>query len=226
MIKIFADTANIEEIKELEKNTLIKGYTCNPSIMRKAGITDYENFCKDVLSITKKPVSFEVFADEFDEMERQARIISSWSGNVYVKIPITNTKGKSSIVLINKLLSDKIKINITAVFKAHQLSGLGDTGTPHIISVFAGRIADTGFDPVPILHEVKMKSYGSAEVLWASPREVFNIYEAEMEGIDIITATPEIIKKYESFKRKDLLEFSLDTVKMFYNDGQAAGYKL
>lgn len=222
-MKIFLDTSVINDISDIENE--IDGVTTNPTLMRKAGVQDYEKFCKEVLMLTDKPVSFEVFADEFDEMERQARIISSWGKNVYVKIPITNTKGKSSIVLINKLLSEGIKVNITAVFKANQLAGLGDTGTPHIISVFAGRIADTGVDPAPIIYEVKMKSYGSAEVLWASPREVFNIYQAGYEA-DIITVTPELFKKYKAMKFKDLLEVSLDTVKMFYSDGQEAGYKL
>lgn len=226
MIKIFADTSVIEEIRELDKNPLVRGFTTNPTLMRKAGITDYEKFCKEVLSITNKPVSFEVFADEFEEMESQARIISSWGKNVYVKIPVMNTQGRSSIQLINKLLSDKIKVNITAVFKASQLSGLGDTGTPHIISVFAGRIADTGVNPNSTIYDVKIRAYGSAEVLWASPREVLNIYQAEQEGADIITCTPDLIKKYQELKGKDLLEFSLDTVKMFFNDAQSSNYKL
>ena len=223
-MKIFIDTGVISEIKEFINK--VDGVTTNPSLMKKAGVSDYEKFGKEILTITDKPISFEVFADDFDEMERQAKIISSWGDNVYVKIPIMNTEGQSSIMLINKLLSEGIKINITAVMKASQLSGLGDTKTPHIISVFAGRIADTGVDPCSTIYDVKLRAYGSAEVLWASPREVLNIYQANSEGADIITVTPELIKKFETMKNKDLIILSQDTVKMFYNDGQAAGYKL
>jgi len=220
MIKIFADTANIEEIKELEKNSLISGYTCNPTIMRKAGVTDYERFCKSVLEVTNKPISFEVFADDFDEMERQAKIISSWGDNIYVKIPITNTKGESAVGIINKL-TESIKINVTAVTEWNQYEKIVPE-FPMIISIFAGRIADTGRDPKRFFEY----DFPNAEYLWASPREVLNIYQAEEAGADIITVTPELIKKYIAMKNKDLLELSLDTVKMFFNDGQAAGYKI
>lgn len=216
MIKIFLDTSDINEIRALKNK--VDGFTTNPTLMRKAGVDNYEKFCKEVLSeIQSKPVSFEVFSDEFDEMEQQAKIISSWSENIYVKIPITNTKGKSSIDLINKLQFDGIKINITAVFYFDQLNGLIDHMTPRIISIFAGRIADTGIEP-------KMFKYGFAEILWASPREVLNIYQAEKAGADIITVTPELFRKYEKMRNYDLRQLSLDTVKMFYSDGQAAGY--
>lgn len=223
---IFADTSNIDEIKELDKNNFIGGFTTNPTLMKKAGIKDYEKFCKDVLSVTNKPVSFEVFADEFEEMERQARITSSWAENIYVKIPVMNTRGKSSITLVNKLLSDGIKINITAVLKHNQVVGLGNTETSHIISIFAGRIADTGVDPCSEIFEMKMRAYAKTKVLWASPREVLNIYQAEREGADIITVTPELIKKYFAMKNKDLIQLSLETVQMFYTDAQESGFTL
>lgn|SRR3990167_1425577 len=219
-IKIFADTSNSEEIQELSKNPLIQGFTSNPSLMKKAGVPDYTEFCKKVIEITDKPVSFEVFSDDFDEIERQARIISSWGENVYVKIPITNTQGVSSAPLINKLTKD-IKLNITAVFG---LIGADEivSESPMIISIFAGRIADTGTDPAPFFNH----AVSGAEYLWASTREVFNIIQAERAGADIITITPEIFRKYEALKGKDLTEFSLETVKQFYNDAQSCGFSL
>ena len=227
MIKIFADTSDIKEIKELNDNPRIAGFTTNPTLMRKVGIKDYQEFCKDVLKIVKKPISFEVFADDFDDMEIQARIISSWGENIFVKIPITNTKRESSIDLIKKLTDDGIKLNITAIMTPHQVLELPPALAPMIISVFAGRIADTGVDPTPIMVQCKTYSlYKNAELLWASPREVLNIYQAEKLGADIITCTPDLIKKYEQLKGKELMDFSLDTVKMFYQDAKEAGYKL
>lgn len=228
MIKIFADTSDINEIKELNNNPLIAGFTTNPTLMRKAGVKNYENFCKEVLEIVKtKPISFEVFADDFIEMERQARIISSWGENVFVKIPIINTKKESSIDLIKKLTNDGIKLNITAIMASHQVLELLSAHAPMIVSVFAGRIADTGVDPRSIMVQCKTYAlYKNAELLWASPREVLNIYQAETTGVDIITCTPDLIKKYEQLRGKDLTDFSLDTVKMFYRDAQLAGYKL
>src|SRR3990167_1752213 len=224
MIKIFADGADLEAIKKLNKNPLVKGFTTNPTLMRNAGVSDYEKFAKEVLvEVRDKPVSFEVFSDNFDEMERQARKIASWGENVYVKIPITNTNRQSSVPLIKKILD--IKLNITAVFTKEQIELLPISKIPMIISIFAGRIADTGTDPIPFIRSIKKFLIG-AELLWASPREVLNIYQAEEAGADIITCTPDLIEKYEKLKGKDLAEFSLDTVKMFYNDGQAAGYKL
>ena len=190
--------------------------------MRKAGITDYEKFCKEVLSITKKPVSFEVFADEFDEMERQARIISSWGENVYVKIPITNTKGESSVRLINRLTQMGIKINATAVTQRDQYINIIPFA-PLIVSIFAGRIADTGEEPRYWFIEYGLPT---AELLWASPREVLNIYQAEQAGADIITVTPELLTKYEKMKGKDLYELSRETVQMFYDDAKESGFVL
>lgn len=230
-MKIFADTSDTNEIRELNKNPLVSGFTTNPTLMRRAGVTDYEKFCKKVLSITDKPVSFEVFADDFDEMERQARIISSWGENVYVKIPITNTKGESSIELINKLLLANIKLNITAVFTLEQVreivvKALITDKKKVIVSVFGGRIADTGVDPTIYIKRIRSVLPRWIELLWASPREVLNIYQAEWVGCDIITCQPDLIEKYEKLKGKDLTEYSLDTVKMFYNDGVKAGFKL
>ena len=226
-MKIFLDSSDINAIEEFEPK--VDGFTTNPTLMRKAGVTDYEKFCKEVLTVVNgKPVSFEVFADEFDEMERQARIISSWGENVYVKIPITNTKGESSISLINKLRG--IFLNITAVLPDTQVRELIVKATPEpgsIISIFCGRIADTGRNPkewIEFARKVIPRNYLS--ILWASPREVLNIYQAEKAGADIITVTPELLTKYWEMKDKDLNELSLDTVKMFYNDAEEAGYTL
>ena len=199
--------------------------------MNKAGVRDYEKFCKEALSITDKPISFEVFADDFDEMKRQAMIISSWGKNVYVKIPITNTKGESSCDLIELLLNDGIKVNVTAITTPNQVMDIfiGNNETPVIFSFFAGRVADTGITPVELVKEIIGRyapNHEFIELLWASPREVLNIYQAEEAGADIITCTPELIKKYEAMKGKDLNELSLDTVKMFYEDGKAAVYEL
>ena len=211
--------------------------------MRKAGVTDYEKFCKEVLSeVGDKPVSFEVFADEFPEMERQAKIIASWGENIYIKVPITNTKGDPSCQLIRKLNRQGIKVNITAVCNPlwttfiTLLKGEGKetlTAKAIIISIFCGRIADTGRDPEWIFKEVKtgvnhdyQLRNNNIKYLWASPREVFNIYQAEEAGADIITVTPELFRKYEKMKGYDLKQLSLDTVKMFYSDAKESGYKL
>lgn len=221
MIKIFADTSDLNEIAGLDKNPLIAGFTTNPTLMRKAGVTDYQRFCQEVLGVTSKPVSFEVFADEFREMERQAQIISGWGSNVYVKIPITNTKGESMVVLINRLSQSQIKVNATAVTTRGQYKDIVPVASM-IISIFAGRVADTGQDPQILFGD----NLSGAEFLWASPREVLNIYQAEEAGADIITCTPDLIAKYEKLKGKDLLEYSLETVQMFYNDAKVAGFQL
>jgi len=231
MIKIFADTSDIKEIKELNEHPLIQGFTTNPTLMRKAGVTDYERFCKEVLAVTGKPVSFEVFADEFDEMERQAWIISSWGENVYVKIPIMNTKGQSTKQLTANLAVWKgIKLNITAIMRYEQIGGLSiaitNDNEDHILSIFAGRISDTGINPIPCFQKLRSGCGCSAQILWASTREVLNIYQAEEAGADIITVTPEIFRKYEAMKNKDLQELSLDTVKQFFFDGKEAGFTL
>lgn len=230
-IKIFADGAEKASIMELAGNPLIKGFTTNPTLMRKAGIVDYAAFAKEVLAeIKDKPVSFEVFSDDFAEMERQAKMIASWASNVYVKIPITNTKKEASYELIKKLSAEGIKLNVTAVFTLDQVRQTKEAlapSVPAIISIFAGRIADTGVDPLPLMKEAKalVAANQNIELLWASPRELLNIYHAEEAGSDIITVTPDVLKKAANIGL-DLEEFSLQTVKMFYDDGQKAGYQL
>jgi len=230
-IKIFADGAEKASIVELAGKPFIKGFTTNPTLMRKAGVTDYVGFAKDILTVIKdRPISFEVFSDDFAEMERQARIINSWGDNVYVKIPITNTKKESSFDLVKKLAADGIKMNVTAILTVPQVAHIIQAlrpEVPAVISVFAGRIADTGVDPVPLMREVKalLVPTPNYELLWASPRELYNIYQAEEIGADIITVTPDVLKKAEKVGY-DLHELSLDTVKMFYDDGQKVGYSL
>jgi len=230
-IKIFLDGAEKASMIALAKDPLIKGFTTNPTLMRKAGVSDYTGFAKEVLAqIKDKPISFEVFSDDFGEMERQARIIASWAPNIYVKIPVTNTKKEPSYDLIKKLSEDGIKLNVTAVFSIAQVKNIKkalNADVPAIISIFAGRIADTGTDPVPVMKEAKanLASNPNFELLWASPRELLNIYHAEQAGSDIITVTEDILKKAENIGL-DQEEFSLQTVKMFYDDGQKVGYTL
>ena len=230
-IKIFADGAEKASMLELAKNPLIKGFTTNPTLMRKAGITDYAGFAKEILAeIKDRPISFEVFSDDFTEMERQARLIASWAPNVYVKIPVTNTKKEPSYDLIKKLSADGIKLNVTAVFSLAQVKNVKSAlaaDIPAIVSVFAGRLADTGVDPIPVMKEAKAILAGSPnfELLWASPRELLNIYHAEEADSDIITVLPDILKKAANVGL-DPEEFSLQTVKMFYDDGQKVGYTL
>jgi transaldolase len=230
-IKIFADGADLASMVALAKDPLIKGFTTNPTLMRKAGVTDYAAFAKEVLAeIKDKPVSFEVFSDDFAEMERQARLIASWAPNVYVKIPITNTKGESVFDLVKKLAADGVKLNITAILPVSQVAHIVQALSPKvpaIVSVFAGRVADTGIDPIPLMREAKkiLAPFPKFELLWASPRELLNIYHAEEVGADIITVTPDILKK-GTMVGLDLAELSLQTVKMFYDDGQKAGYVL
>ena len=230
-IKIFSDGANAEEMLDMNKNDFIKGLTTNPSLMRKAGIRDYKSFAKDILKeIKKKPISFEVFSDEFSEMERQADEIASWGSNVYVKIPITNTKRESSANLIRSLSQKKIKLNITALMNINQVKtviSVLNNDVPSIVSVFAGRIADTGHDPIPLMLNCLevMKTNKKAELLWASSRELLNIFQAEEIGCHIITVTNEIIKKLK-LVNYDLSEYSLDTVKNFYKDALEAKFKI
>ncbi|HVO28397.1 MAG TPA: transaldolase [Candidatus Paceibacterota bacterium] len=230
-IRVFADGAEKASMVALAKDPVIKGFTTNPTLMRKAGVTDYAGFAKEVLAeITDKPISFEVFSDEFPEMERQARIIAAWAPNVYVKIPVTNTRKESSCPLIQKLAAEGMKLNVTAILTVPQVAAVAaalDPKTPAIVSVFAGRIADTGADPVPAMRECKaiLAPNPLHELLWASPRELLNIFQADEIGTDIITVTPEILKKAEKIGY-DLAELSRDTVQMFYDDGQKAGYSL
>lgn len=230
-IKIFSDGANLQEMIEMNKKDFIQGMTTNPSLMKKAGIKDYRNFAKEVLNeIKNKPISFEVFSDDFFEMEKQANEIASWGKNVYVKIPITNTKKESSSRLINNLAKKKIKLNITAIMNIDQVKStlsVLNIDVPSIISVFAGRVADTGYDPIPLMKNCLdlMKANPKSELLWASSRELLNIFQADEIGCHIITLTKEIISKFKLINY-DLSEYSLDTVKDFYKDAQDANFKI
>lgn len=230
-VDIYADGADLDSIRQSKKIPFIKGFTTNPTLMRQAGVTDYEAFAKDALEIVEgAPLSLEVFSDDFEEMERQARKIASWGPNVNVKIPITNTKGKSASHLVKSLSDDGIICNVTAIFTLDQVQEIVDVLNPNcaaIISVFAGRIADTGMDPVPLMREACeiAKAKPKSSVLWASPREVLNIVQAHDTGCKIITVTLSLLKKVASFG-KDLNEFSIETVQMFYDDARASGYSL
>jgi transaldolase len=230
-VKIFADGADKTAMLEMYQKPFIKGLTTNPTLMNKAGIRDYRAFCKDILlSIKDKPLSFEVFSDDFKEMERQALEIASWGDNVYVKIPITNTKSETCYALVKKLAKEKVKLNVTALMTLDQVSHVVeslDTSVPSYISIFAGRVADTGRDPLPMMTEALslMKSNPLSELIWASPRELLNIFQADDIGCHVITVTNDILKKL-SLVGYDLDKYSLDTVKMFYNDAIVAGFKL
>lgn len=230
-VKIFADGADIEGILELARQPHIQGFTTNPTLMRKAGIQDYVGFAKELLAqVTDKPISFEVFADDFESMAAQAREISSWAENVYVKIPVTNTKSESACPLIGRLSAEGIKLNITAIMTEDQVSQVGaalDPAVPAVVSVFAGRVADTGLDPVPMMQNCLtiLANRPKAELLWASPRELLNVFQADEIGCHIITVTHDVLKKL-SLVGKDLTVYSLETVKMFYNDAEAAGYDI
>ncbi len=230
-VKLFADGADLSGMLEMYENPRIGGFTTNPTLMRKAGVTDYERFARDVLErIPDKPVSFEVFADEFDEMERQARKIATWGPNVCVKIPVTNTRADSAAPTIEKLSADGIVLNVTAIMTHQQVRTVSHAlfaDTPAIVSVFAGRIADTGIDPVPHMAECVriLADRPKAELLWASPREVLNVFQADEVGCHIITATNDILKKLV-LAGKDLNEYSRETVEMFHRDATAAGYTI
>jgi transaldolase len=230
-VKLFADGADLAGIKEMAANPAIKGFTTNPTLMRKAGVTDYKAFALQALDVVGgRSISFEVFADEFGEMEKQAREIASWGSNVYVKIPVTNTKGEFSGPLVERLSRAGVQLNVTAMMTLEQVKLVTerlDAATPAIISVFAGRIADTGRDPMPIMAEAVqvMKAKPKSELIWASPRELLNIFQADAVGCHIITATNDILKKL-SLVGKDLAAYSLETVEMFYKDASAAGYTI
>jgi transaldolase len=230
-IAIYADGANMKDILYFNSKKFIKGLTTNPTLMKKSGVKDYQKFALDVLKIVKKkPISFEVFSDDFKEMYRQAKIISSWGDNVFVKIPVTNTKGLSSYKLINKLSNEGIKLNVTAVLLQDQVNNIVKSlnkKTRSIISIFAGRIADTGRDPIPLVKKSVLltKKYKNIQILWASTRESLNIFQAQKINCDIITVTTDILSKVNIFGY-DLKKYSLDTVKMFYNDAAKAGYKI
>lgn len=226
-MKIFSDGADIQSMKSNE--SLVDGFTTNPTLMVKAGITNYLDFAKQAVSEFSKPISFEVFSDDFDEMYDQALILDGLSNNVYVKIPITNTKGESSSDLLKDLSNKQVKINVTAVFTQSQIESVYknlNKDIKSILSIFAGRIADTNIDPEPLVTFATQNKINNCEVLWASTREVFNIFQAERCNCDIITVAPNLIEKWKKLESKDLNEFSLDTVKMFYSDAQQAGYSI
>lgn len=230
-LKLFADGADRAGILKLRDHPMIKGFTTNPTLMRCAGIDDYESFALDLVQlVTDRPVSFEVFSDDFDTMEDQARKIASWGDNVYVKVPITNTRGDSSAELQRRLAGAGVKVNVTALMTVSQVERTVANlagGPPAFISVFAGRIADTGRDPVPIMRDAlaAMAAAPNIELMWASTRELLNVVQAASIGCHIITVTHDLLKKLPALGR-DLDEFSLDTVKMFYRDAQYAGYSL
>jgi transaldolase len=231
-VKIFADGADKAGMLQLNANPLIKGMTTNPSLMRKAGIHDYEPFAREVLQhVTEKPISFEVFSDEFPEMRRQALKINGWAKNVYVKIPITNTRAESSLPLVRELALEGVKLNVTAILTLEQVVGVAkalNPKVPAVVSVFAGRIADTGVDPMPQMRESKklLASLPQAELLWASVREVLNIFQADDCSCEIVTVPHDILAKAMKMTGTGLKKLSLDTVKLFASDAAAAGYKL
>ncbi|NQU61774.1 MAG: transaldolase [Rhodospirillales bacterium] len=230
-VKIFADGADLDGMKAMYKNPLIKGFTTNPTLMRRDGVTDYEGFARDVIKvIPDRPVSFEVFADDADGMERQALEIASWGANVNVKIPVTNTKGDFMGDVISRLSMAGVIVNITAVMTLDQVRRITDSldnGTAAIVSMFAGRIADTGVDPMPVMAEAVdiLKAKPKAELLWASSRELLNIFHAEHVGCHIITVTNDVLKKLDLIG-KNLDDYSLDTVKMFFTDAESAGFDI
>lgn len=230
-IKLFQDGADIGAMIEAKKKGLVSGFTTNPTLMRKAGISDYRTFAQKVIAeIPDLPISFEVFSDDFETMEREARQIASWGGNTYIKIPITNTKGESAAALIRKLSLENFSLNITAILTLNQVATVAAAINPSartIVSVFGGRIADTGVDPVPVMSKAAhlLHRLPMAELLWASPREVLNVIQAQDCGCHIITATPDIVAKIRLLG-KDLQQYSLETVRMFHDDARAAGYKL
>jgi len=230
-VKIFADGADKAGMLEMARQPYISGLTTNPTLMRKVGIVDYRAFAQEIISaIPNLPISFEVFSDEFEEMERQANQIAAWGAHVYVKIPVTNTRGEPAYGLIRRLSKAGVKLNVTALMtleKVRDVSAALAGGPSSYVSVFAGRVADTGRDPVPMMAAAVelLRPYPEQELLWASPRELLNIFQADAIGCQIITVTNDVLKKL-SLVGKDLGEYSLDTVKMFYNDAQQAGYSL
>jgi transaldolase len=230
-IKIYADGADRDSIAELYANPLIRGFTTNPTLMRKAGVEDYESFARGILELVPdRPISFEVFSDEFDEMERQALRIASWGDNVYVKVPVTNTQGEPSADVVRRLAGRGVKVNVTALMTPAQVAnvvGWLEGGPSAYVSVFAGRVADSGRDPVPLMAEAlePVRAHPNVELIWASPRELLNIVQADAIGCHIIAITHDLLAKLPLLG-KDLDEFSLDTVRMFHRDAQAAGYTL
>lgn len=230
-VAIFADGAEKAGMLEMYAKPYVKGFTTNPTLMRQAGVTDYERFAREILrEIPDRPISFEVFADDFTEMARQARKIATWGKNIRVKIPITNTRRESTVCLCERLTHEGIPLNVTALFTLEQVQAVVDAvkgGAPTYVSVFAGRIADTGVDPVPLMAEAvrRLAAAHNTELIWASPRELLNIFQADAIGCHVITVTNDILKKL-ALVGKDLGDYSLETVEMFYGDGRAAGFVL
>jgi len=230
-IKIFADGADVAGMLEMYRNPLIRGFTTNPTLMRKAGVRNYEAFARQILkAIPDRPISLEVLADDFAEMGKQARVIASWASNVFVKIPITNTRGESAVGIIERLSHEGIQLNVTALLTLDQVRKVAAAlagGAAASVSIFAGRIADTGLDPVPVMAEAVeiLRSTPQIELIWASPRELLNVFQADAVGCHIITATNDILKKLP-LVGKDLTQFSLETVEMFYNDAVASGFEI
>lgn len=229
--RVFADGAHLDEMLTLARDPMIAGFTTNPTLMRKSGVTDYRAFARTVLdACADKPVSFEVLSDDFEEMERQARTIASWADNVYVKVPITNTRRETSAKLIERLSGDGVKVNVTAIMTLGQVRVAADameSSPGGIVSVFAGRVADSGRDPVPLMSAALalLEDHPRLELLWASPREVLNVVQADQVGCHIITVTKELLSKLQLLGR-DLEQFSVDTVTMFHSDAMAAGLQL
>ena len=230
-VKLFADGADLDVIARMAANPMIRGFTTNPTLMRKAGVVDYAGFAREVLAIVPdRPVSFEIFTDDFEEMERQAIEIASWGENVYVKIPVTNTRAEPSDALIQRLSTAGVKLNVTALLTLEQVARVVDSlagGVSCFVSVFAGRIADTGRDPVPMMRQAVelLRARPGSELIWASPRELLNVFQADEVGCQIITATADVLAKL-ALVGKDLDEYSLDTVKMFRHDAESAGYTI
>lgn len=230
-IKLFADGADLQGMLEMSTKPFIKGLTTNPTLMRKAGITDYRSFAKSALrEISEKPISFEIFSDELEDMKRQGIEIAGWGENVYVKIPITTTSGESTVSVVDYLVNRGVKVNITALMttnQVHVVAGVLNPSIPSYVSIFAGRIADTGRNPVPIMEEAIaiLSTNSQSELIWASPRELLNVFQANEIGCHIITATNDILKKLD-LVGYDLTSYSLDTVKMFRNDAIEAGFSL
>jgi transaldolase len=230
-VAIFADGADLDALRRLAGDPLISGFTTNPTLMRKAGVTDYEEFALGAAEIAgERPISFEVFSDEFEEMERQARVIAGWGRNVFAKVPVTDTQGTPSEAVVRRLSASGVKVNVTAlatVSQVEQVAGWLEPGVPSFVSLFAGRIADSGRDPIPLIREsvAILESLPSAKLIWASPREVLNVVQANDSGCDVITATSDILAKLHLLG-KDLAQFSLETVQMFHRDAAEAGFRV
>jgi transaldolase len=231
-IHVFADGADVATMLRRYREGVVRGFTTNPTLMAKAGIRDYAAFAREVLAVIRElPISFEVFSDELTEMERQATLIASWGSNVNVKIPITNTRAVPTLEVIRSLLSRGVKLNVTAILTREQWLGVREVMRANddvIISIFAGRIADTGVDPIPMMKQAvdDFRAFPKAKVLWASPREALNLYQADQCGCHIVTATDDLISKLQTLRGKSLAEFSLETVRMFHGDAQKAGFTL